>query len=80
MLNDLLDRYEPIPGHMTVTLGNVEVWVSNWPYGYGRAHNPSAKILPSVATRKRLKAAIPSEDPLAKVRAAVYGNNEPPER
>lgn len=73
-LNDLLDKYKPIPGYMTVTLGPVEVWVSNYPYSYGRPWRPLGKFLPSVATRKRLKSAVPTEapaDPMEAIRKAV---------
>lgn len=71
ILNDLLDHHEPKLGYLTVTLGNVEVWVSNWPYAYGSPHSPEANVLPSTATRKRLRAVVPKKDPLAKLRAVL---------
>lgn len=57
-LNRLLDTHDPKPGYMTVSLGGVDVWVSNWPYSYGYPYTPRMDGLPSVATRKRLRAAI----------------------
>lgn len=69
ILNYLMDTYEPEPGYLTVKLGPVEVWVSNWPYSYGNAYRPhEVKVLPSVATRKRLKNLVSVADPLVKVK------------
>lgn len=72
ILNDLLDKHDPIRGYMTVTIGKVEVWVSNWPYAYGSPYGSGLlDVLPSVATRKRLRSMVPLPppvDPLAGIR------------
>jgi hypothetical protein len=59
-LNALLDHHKPIKSGIgyTVHLGGVEVWARNYPYAYGTPYSPSFDVLPSVATRKRLRAAI----------------------
>lgn len=72
ILNDLLDKYEPEDvSPLTVRLGKVVVWVGNWPYAYGTAHFPSADVLPSVETRKRLRNRVPKKDELAEVRSVI---------
>lgn len=73
ILNDLLDRYEPISDGYgnTVKLGNIEVWTGSWPYAYGIPYSPECYVLPTVATRKRLRGAISKQDRLADVRRAA---------
>lgn len=40
----------------TVTIGGVTVWVSNWPYAYGRAHRPiKSEMIPRRSTALRLR-------------------------
>lgn len=58
VLNTLLDRHDPVWVYKTVRLGNVEVWASNYPYAFGTCYEPKIDRLPSVRTRKRLKAAV----------------------
>lgn len=56
-LNELLDEHgvTDIRDH-TVKVGNVTVWVSNWPYGYGDPYQPAkGHFLPSYSTRLRLR-------------------------
>ena len=61
-LNGALDRHEPVMGFCTAKVGGFTVWVANWPYAYGSPTTKSGArdipILPSVATRKRLRRAI----------------------
>lgn len=74
ILNDLLDKHDPVEKYLTVMLGKVEVWVGNWPYSYGSPYGPGVKeVLPSVATRKRLKASIEPKDNLAGIRSLLDG-------
>lgn len=69
ILNDLLDKHDPKPSYLTVSLGNVEVWVGNWPYAYGAPYANGVKdVLPTVATRKRLRDIIGPPDPLEGIR------------
>lgn len=58
ILNDLLDRNEVRPSGRVTMIGTVEVWTSNYPYAYGSCHNPKNGGLPSVSTRKRLRAIV----------------------
>ena len=58
-LNRLMDKYPvTLAGACTVYLGGVEVWVGNYPYAYGNPYSPQKDVLPSVATRKRLKSRV----------------------
>lgn len=57
-LNRLLDKHEPKEGYLTASIGGVEVWTGNYPYSYGSCHDPKLRFLPSVATRKRLRAVL----------------------
>lgn len=69
ILNQLLDKHEPKVSHLTVYLGKVEVWIGNWPYAYGAPyHNGLREMVPTVATRKRLKSIIGDDDNLAEIR------------
>ena len=58
LLNEILDEVKSVKvGRHTSNLDGVEIWTSNWPYAYGSLHNfGDASGLPSVKTRKRLKA------------------------
>ena len=64
-LNDLLDKHQPVldfTGYVC-TLGEIDVWVSNWPYAYGSrwlgiVGDHPTKALPTVKTRLRLREAI----------------------
>lgn len=58
-LNKALDtgRIEDVDNY-TAKVGGITVWVSNWPYGYGNPYEPTVRVLPTVATRKRLRAAL----------------------
>ena len=60
-LNIALDQHSPkrVSAH-SVQVGPFRVWDSNYPYSYGDRYEGGVKAagLPSVATRKRLKAAI----------------------
>jgi len=47
---EIIDRY-------TASIAGVEVWIENWPYAYGRPY-PMTGIMPTVATRKRLRDAV----------------------
>lgn len=57
VLNRALDHFEPRLGCFTCKIGPLNVWIGNWPYAYGYNHGRS-EGLPSVATRKRLRARI----------------------
>ena len=58
LLNEILDDVKSVKvGLHTANLDGVEIWTSNWPYAYGTLYSHSSGI-PSVKTRKRLKAAI----------------------
>ena len=59
LLNEILDDVKSVKIglHHTSNLDGVEIWTSNWPYAYGALYGHSSG-LPSVKTRKRLKAAI----------------------
>ena len=58
LLNEILDDVKFIKLDVyTSKLDGVEIWTSNWPYAYGALYGHSSG-LPSVKTRKRLKAAI----------------------
>lgn len=70
ILNRLLDRHTPKIGYLTVSLGGVDVWTSNFPYAYGYCYNPKNRGLPSVATRKRLRDAVEKEE-RSEFRAAI---------
>jgi len=55
-LNELLDKQEVEPlDEFTCKVGNLEVWIANWPYSYGYAYNPKYPYLPKVNTRLRLR-------------------------
>ena len=56
-LNYLLDNHDIKLGYLTIDIGGVEIWASNYPYAYGSAHDGSSfrNVLPTVKTRKRLK-------------------------
>lgn len=55
-LNDALDKH-PITdvGAHTCRIGNLIVWIANYPYAYGRLRNPEIGVLPRVKTRIRLR-------------------------
>lgn len=36
------------------TIGDVKIWIRNYPYAFGSNYKNPAEVLPSVATRKRL--------------------------
>ena len=60
LLNKSMDKYpvERVSPH-NAKIGNLTVWVGNWPYAYGSCDGPiRLESLPSVATRKRLRAAL----------------------
>lgn len=58
-LNALLDAYEPVwDGDYCVMIGKVRVWASNYPNAFGYPYSPEWRVLPSIATRNRLKKAI----------------------
>lgn len=60
VLNKSMDKY-PVERlcSYTAKIGNITVWVGNWPYAYGYPFRPiKSEMLPSVATRKRLRAAL----------------------
>jgi hypothetical protein len=72
ILNDLLDKHEPMGESLTVKVGKVEVWVGNWPYAYGSPYGMNVKdVLPSVRTRKRLRDSLPNKDNLAGIRGLL---------
>lgn len=72
LLNELLDAELPIvKSYYTVKIGAVDIWTGNYPYAFGQPYSPSVRVLPSTATRKRLRAAIPPDDPMADVRTAM---------
>lgn len=54
-LNKLLDEHELLIDGCRGKLGNMEVWLENYPYGYGSFHPPSGTNLPTVKTRLRLR-------------------------
>ena len=59
LLNQLMDEHEPVEEYAVAIFGGVEVWVRNYPYAYGSPYNVAGlggDPLPSVATRKRLRA------------------------
>lgn len=70
ILNDLMDKHEIQRGYCAVKLGKVEVWASNWPYAYGSPYLAGRvkDVLPTVATRKRLRALVGPPDPLEDIR------------
>jgi len=43
-----------------VRVGNLNVWVSNWPHAYGSKY--MLGVLPKVSTRKRLREAVARHD------------------
>jgi len=65
VLNELLDKYGVTSvNQYTARVGNLEIWVCNYPYSFGHTHNsvfrpeqPSLynNVLPKVKTRIRLK-------------------------
>lgn len=59
-LNALLDRHKVQENSSsTVKVGKAIIWVGNYPYAYGNLYEPtSVNVLPSVATRKRLRNAV----------------------
>jgi len=79
-LNGLLDEHEPqgINAH-TCVLGEVEVWISNWPYSFGTPYRPSGGWLPDISTRIRLRDATEPKQRAAiaiKVRASLSRSAE----
>lgn len=72
ILNDLLDKHTPEKRNLTVFIGGIEVWVGNWPYAYGSPYHRGVKdVLPTVETRKRLRALVAPDDPLIGIRALL---------
>lgn len=64
LLNKALDQHgvERNSSH-TAKVGLLTVWVSNWPYAYGSAYRPHERdFLPSIATRRRLRAMLHQQD------------------
>lgn len=60
-LNYLLDNYEiVVEGNYTIKINGVEVWISNYPYSYGKTYHNEAfgQVLPTLKTRQRLKTAV----------------------
>lgn len=69
ILNELLDAFVvDITDSHYADLGGFRVWVANYPYSYG--YREGDRVLPKVATRKRLKAAINSRL-LSEARAVI---------
>lgn len=57
-LNHLLDTVGVTSvGYFTCKIGDVEVWIENWPYAYGSLYGGGSG-LPKVKTRKRLREAV----------------------
>lgn len=64
LLNKALDEHgaERNSSH-TAKVGPLTVWVLNWPYAYGSPHGLHERdCLPSVATRRRLRAMLHKQD------------------
>jgi hypothetical protein len=64
-LNDLIDSDDvEIISANRVTIGGAVVWIGNWPHSYGRPWAGSGlgsdalEVMPTIATRHRLRAAI----------------------
>lgn len=84
-LNEAMDRF-PVKklSEQVVTIGPLSVWGENWPYAYGTPYpedDAFGYVLPSVATRKRLRAAVCSPEELrrqarkAQIFAAIRKGN-----
>lgn len=57
VLNILLDRTPEVTelGPHTVKLDGHEIWISNYPFGYGNLYFDTPSVVPRPKTRKRLK-------------------------
>lgn len=55
ILNEQIDKYEvEVLDKYTAKIGNLEVWISNYPYAFGSCNRPKYDKLPKVSTRRRL--------------------------
>jgi len=60
-LNDMLDNHSVvIKSNFVCEIDGVEIWIQNYPYAFGspQALSHYRRVLPKIATRKRLLAAV----------------------
>jgi hypothetical protein len=73
LLNKALDQHGATrSSSYTAKVGSMEVWIGNWPFAYGSPHRPhEAEMMPSVKTRRRLRAMLHLGDMALLVQAST---------